>query len=1668
MAGGRCDRWPPWGAWGSSLRPKGRRSFLGRETLSHWLCIGSSFRSSKCRGEWRERGYGPCSTADKVMEDRRVWNVARSQTAWRRQGMGMEGSRPCFLPKEAPGSSLSASDGRMHSYRRYWLSRRRLPPLPTWHPTARLCGPEKTQGMGRSAGRVRVFTRCRCRRSPTWTSRYPTADLRSPSTFTRVQTCGNPQRFRRSSNRSSGPQPYRAWPEIHPPKPTLRTGRTGRDFPCSSGTTYGAGRVRKEEGTQEAVIQQHGGDSTCSGGEARSACGEEGLEQEEEEVKRTRPFAKSPKEEKERHDYKQLAEWFKQLEFRQAPSPPAEESGTEARLSTLNDGGARDRGTSPSSCRGVRRSSGLNDKVHDLLSDTGEAPSPVQGTRSAGARDVSQRTRHVTRRTIRGVGRPSKWKVRGRRECGADRQLEQCAVFGSGSAKAARDCTDAAPAGCAKAQPRSRKGLWSRFMVNKKDRWLGKQLQELQRGNRKSRKRKRRQKQRQKQERKEGSLEREAKRSRGGAPEIELRRRLADPLVQGTAERAVALEAALAEQTASVDPYGGYEEFTEEPLDSARLKAAFEAMQESLDDELRSEAQEDPYFFPAEDRGLCSTPILSADPTLVVERLEQYSPGLRCSSFEELGLWLTQGCAPAAPGRMLEAFAELLAPCASGAEAVGSRRWRLFPLPVDLSRCSQAPGLRRSEDLSVEVWTNLALAGLNSLAGEKGPYPKSRESKQVGRVVDSVRDRVSRFLEGSRAETLEPEKLWEDLISKRIGYEGEEVMEPVPLSFKQILKSVPPIGHGGSVPVAPLLEGTTRWLIEHPEECLLPPSARQEGPNCAAVHIIPGDELAVWRLLEQRGIIEWLPKEAVHRDERGPFLSGLFGVAKAGRFDEEGNQILRVIMNLKPVNRIMRTLVGDVGELPMAPVWCQLQLSPHEEMRFSQGDMQAAFYLFLMPPMWRPYFAFNSSFSCEALQRPGTGDLVPVCRVLPMGWTSSVGVMQMMSRRLLRDSQLMGEVEVRRKALTPPWYVEECLRRGQERWWQVYLDNFFTAEIRDRNADEGKLDELHQTAMNTWDANGVLNVPEKHVIGAREVVELGVRSTGDQGLVGASPLRVRKLIVVTLLLLQRKFPKRRWAQVILGRWIFVLQFKRQGMAVLSRCWQYIRTTEDKRRWWPVVQKELATLVLLSPLLQTDIFTTFHPLATCSDASETGGAVAVSEGLTMAGQDVANRLRERATSPTLAPILVLSLFNGIGGAFRCFDLAGIEPLALVSVECDPAARRVTRRAWPHAIEIDDVRKVNKEMLRDWANQFPRLTHVFVLAGFPCVHLSSARAGRKNLEGEGSNLFWELVRILGEAEEVFQPMVKVEFVVENVASMDVSARDEMSRTLDVEPVMVCPSDCLPYNRPRLAWVSAELESTAGVTFERREGFVRVHMEGGSLHDDEWVDAGWWRCDPACQLPTFMKSIARRSPPTMPAGISRCNDADLARWASDDYRFPPYQYQRRYLFTNEEGALRYSSIREREKLLGFGCNHVAFCFSASVAKQRPQEFLDKQYSLLGDTFSMLSFAWIVSQLGKKWVNPLTPLQVVRRMGLAPGAGLATGLEAPISTGLRYGAHQFPSRGPDSTALTSCQPYRERRFSGIEYALQYKRPRSCIPSGYLVAVANRVHHPLETSLSY
>ena len=66
----------------------------------------------------------------------------------------------------------------------------------------------------------------------------------------------------------------------------------------------------------------------------------------------------------------------------------------------------------------------------------------------------------------------------------------------------------------------------------------------------------------------------------------------------------------------------------------------------------------------------------------------------------------------------------------------------------------------------------------------------------------------------------------------------------------------------------------------------------------------------------------------------------------------------------------------------------------------------------------------------------------------------------------------------------------------------------------------------------------------------------------------------------------------------------------------------------------------------------------------------------------------------------ANILVVSRFNGIGGALRCYDVLGILPKVVICFDTHGPANRVTSKRWPSAELHGDVREVNAEMVDSW--------------------------------------------------------------------------------------------------------------------------------------------------------------------------------------------------------------------------------------------------------------------------------------------------------------------------------------------------------------------------------
>lgn len=496
----------------------------------------------------------------------------------------------------------------------------------------------------------------------------------------------------------------------------------------------------------------------------------------------------------------------------------------------------------------------------------------------------------------------------------------------------------------------------------------------------------------------------------------------------------------------------------------------------------------------------------------------------------------------------------------------------------------------------------------------------------------------------------------------------------------------------------------------------------------------------------------------------------------------------------------------------------------------------------------------------------------------------------------------------------------------------------------------------------------------------------------------------------SILLLRQRGGSKKEIQVVLGRWVFILQFRRAAMGILSRAWEAVERCWRRPELTNALLKEIQMLMCLGPLLQNDLRCGFDGEVTCSDASESGGAAAVASQLTWSGHSLCNHLRDSRNGPIPCPIVVISLFNGIGGAFRIYDILGIAVMGKIAVDISKDANRTTRCAWPDVMEFHDVESITLDDVRRWANEFPRAVEVHLWGGFPCVHLSRVRAFRRNLEGDGSRLFWKLLEILQMVQQIFGTYATVKFCVENVASMDEDARREISSQLEVRPIKLDPADTLPMSRPRLAWCSEELFEMEGLQLWEEADYVRAYATADPVHQSQWIKPGWvWPSESrGFKFPTFMKSLARSAPPPYPAGLSKCDQATIDRWTESEFRFPPYQFQEQFLLKQAGHQPRLLEASEREILLGFGPGHTSTCRSASDVKKSYTAYEDSRLSLCGDSFAISSFAIMGAQMCATMVPRMSPQVIQQRLGLAPGSSAHPRLLVPMTRLLAYGAEQ------------------------------------------------------------
>ena len=885
----------------------------------------------------------------------------------------------------------------------------------------------------------------------------------------------------------------------------------------------------------------------------------------------------------------------------------------------------------------------------------------------------------------------------------------------------------------------------------------------------------------------------------------------------------------------------------------------------------------------------------------------------------------------------------------------------------------------------LKAWHGLAVISLNYLYGDRpkphGPPAGGEASAAQERALERLWDMVRVFADDKEKKGVPrtPLEEWKHTIGDlSVSYTGEIVEKAAKLTLKQIIPGLPSPDHGGLVDLLELLPPELQESLQDPDS-LVKTEFHEKMPK-PRVMCDESEWAEVVKAMFERGLVK--PVKFIPSVEGVPVVNGAFGVPKAGKTLETGEEVLRLIMDLRATNWFMTQLEADTATLTGAASFQRIIIEDGAELLVSGEDLTAAFYLFRLPEVWTNYMVLGCPVPGTAvgLESP---ELVHVglC-VLPMGWRSSVGLMQAAHRRLVLGSPLRGGAGLASLAEINRLSVFPDLDEGPA--WSIYLDDTTIIEKVSAQVSkelQGKPAEEQEKLRQAYAWWGIPTNEAKALEREKKAERLGAVLDGEKGLLRTSTLRSLQVMSLGAWIRGQKTVQRKALQIYAGKLVHILQFRRCMFAYLEEVFCAIAQGPPLV---PVTEKLRSEMILLEmglPLAMTNLRAVIDPIVTASDACESGGGICVASRLTRAGKDEVLAMLEgeepgkpKVDDPTeldrAEKVVVIDLFSGIGGLTQSLKKAGVHWDLVVFVEKDKNCRRLLRRVYPGAIILSDIKKFDENELRRILKKQPEVTGFVVGGGSPCQGLSKLKSQRKHLLDERSGLFYEAARVFAMVEkEALQRKAWLLKFLENVIA-DAADIKEMSFELRIEPVMVDSQYLSRARRPRLFWVSVEPSTVDEVEEIQREHFKQLiyraepePMEAFLEKDHDW--AGGAR-DPNLKFPTFTRSIKRSKPPPSPVGLEKAEPAARVRWEEDCFRYPPYTYHDDYMVLTPEVTLRPLNAGEREILMGYPQGHTEKLLKKPPeTKEEKEEAEDLRCSAIGNAFHTNAVASLLDHI-------------------------------------------------------------------------------------------------------
>ena len=383
-----------------------------------------------------------------------------------------------------------------------------------------------------------------------------------------------------------------------------------------------------------------------------------------------------------------------------------------------------------------------------------------------------------------------------------------------------------------------------------------------------------------------------------------------------------------------------------------------------------------------------------------------------------------------------------------------------------------------------------------------GPPPGSSATESQERALVRLWDLAKVFVDEKekRGVPRAPEFGWET---------GEVVEKAARLTLRQVLPGLPSPDHGGLVDIQEVLPEELADVLNDPVRLMKEdPADRRPKPRV----LCDDDE---WPKIVQAMYERNLVTAVEHpvRFDGAVAENGAFGVVKPGKELDTGESALRLIMDLRMTNWMMEQIEAETHTLSGAAIFQRLIMEENQQVLVSGEDLTAAFYLFRLPTIWSRFMTLGKPVDRSILGLSGAGKVHAGLVVLPMGWHSSVGLMQAAHRRIALGSPLRGGASLSDLAEITKHSVFPEVEDGA--LWSIYLDDATLLEKMEEKKSADMAGKPPQEQKRLRDAYAWWGIPTnkgKTLEREREAERLGALLDGKQGILRTKTSRSLGLI----------------------------------------------------------------------------------------------------------------------------------------------------------------------------------------------------------------------------------------------------------------------------------------------------------------------------------------------------------------------------------------------------------------------------------------------------------------------------------------------------------------------------------------------------------------------------